>query len=211
MRRNLIILANSRKKGNRCIAGIDPETAEWVRPVYEDGDKGVPWQVRQVDGEEPRLLDIVSIPLARDGPHRDIQPENRRILRGAWKKVSKATVRQVGKYCQKAGLILHNADRRIQVKQLCRVAAEHRKSLSLIRASVAFATEIDFYGKKRVIASFSHGGNLYEAIPVTDYEYERQFSTGDTAEAHCLLTISLGMPWELDNCCYKFVAGVIKL
>jgi len=40
--------------------------------VYETGDQGVPWSVRQVDGAEPSLLDIVSISVASDGPHRDI-------------------------------------------------------------------------------------------------------------------------------------------
>jgi hypothetical protein len=126
--KHLIILANSRKKGNRCIAGIDTATGEWIRPVYEDGDQGVPWNVRQVDGKEPRLLDILSIPLASDGPHRDIQPENRSILKGAWKKVGQATPQQVAQYCQSAGLVLHNADRRIHIATLRQIREANRKS-----------------------------------------------------------------------------------
>lgn len=209
MRRNLIILANSRKMRNRCIAGIDPETGEWVRPVYEAGEQGVPWSVRQVDGAEPRLLDIVSIPLAGDGPHQDIQPENRRILKGVWKKVGEATVRQIAGYCQGEGLILHNAERRIHVDALRRIPEETRTSLCLVRAQVDFFTEGTYRGK-RVNARFEHDGNQY-CVPVTDYEFERHFSAYMRRKANCLLTISMGTPYDRDNCCYKFVVGVIEL
>jgi len=210
MRRNLIIMANSRKMGNRCIAGIDADSGEWVRPVYGAGDQGVPWDVRQVQGAEPRLLDIVSIPLASDGPHRDIQPENCRILEGPWKRIGEATVQQVAKYCQRGGLILHNTERWIHIDQLCQVAAKDRRSLCLIRASVAFSTGPSPRGGERVWASFRHGGNQYR-ITVTDYEFEHAFPAHGTREVKCLLTVSLGTPYERDNCCYKFVAGVIEL
>lgn len=209
MKRNLIILANSRKMGNRCITGIDVESGEWIRPCFENGEAGVPWNVRQVNGIEPQLLDIVEVPLADDGPHRDIQPENRSILQGAWKMVGRTTAQKVAKYCRKSNMILHNADRRIHINILRTVPNKEKHSLFLIRAHVAFSTEGTYRGK-RVNARFTHGTNEY-CIPVTDYEYERQFPAYGTAEAECLLTISLGMPYEKDNCCYKFVAGVIKL
>lgn len=114
--------------GNRCIAGIDAQTGDWVRPCFGTGGEGVPWSVRRVDDAEPHLLEIVGIPLASDGPHRDIQPENCSILEGAWMKMGKTAVDQVAKYCQKSGLILHNTDRRIHVNQLRQVAAKDRKS-----------------------------------------------------------------------------------
>ena len=61
----LICLANSWKYGERCIAGIDIHTGQWVRPVcdrFPDGQ--VPADIRLIDGDEPALLDILSIPLA---------------------------------------------------------------------------------------------------------------------------------------------------
>lgn len=33
----MICLANSRKIGGRCVAGIDVNTGEWVRPVRDNG------------------------------------------------------------------------------------------------------------------------------------------------------------------------------
>ena len=210
MERRLIILANSRKKGNRCIAGIDADTGEWVRPCFGTGEQGVPRPVRLVGGMEPRLLDIVAIPLADDGPHREVQPENRQIAPGPWKRVGKAGVEQVAGYCQEGGLILHNGARWIHISQLGKVAAGERKSLCLIRANVAFSTEKDVKERTRVVALFTHGWTRY-AVPVTDYEFERAFPANATRQSRCLLTLSLGMPFERDECCYKFVAGIIEL
>jgi len=209
MIRNLIILANSRKMGNRCIVGIDAETEEWVRPCFGTGEEGIPRQVRQIDGAEPQLLDIVCIPLDNDGPHRDIQPENRTLLGGSWKRLSKATIEQLNKYCQKGGLILHNTDRKISITELRNIPKSKRNSLCLIRAHVEFSTEGTYRGK-RVNATFTHASHRY-CIPVTDYEFERHFPAYSIDEADCLMSISLGLPYERDNCCYKFVAGVIKL
>jgi len=209
MRRKLIILANSRKMGNRCIAGIDAETGEWVRPCFGTGEEGIPWAVRQIDGAEPLLLDIVSIPLANHGPHRDIQPENYALTNGSWRWVDRVTIKRLAKYCQRRGLILHNTDRRIPVGNLHNIPESDRKSLCLIRAHVEFSTEGTYRGK-RVNATFMHASHRY-CIPVTDHEFERQFPAYSTDEADCLVCLSLGLPYERDNYCYKFVAGVIKL
>ncbi|MFP3975162.1 MAG: dual OB domain-containing protein [Dehalococcoidia bacterium] len=48
-------------------------------------------------------------------------------------------------------------------------------------------------------------------MPVTDYDFYRDFPLDQTAEADCIMTISLGKPYEVDNYCYKFVAGIMKL
>jgi len=69
MERTIIVLANSRKMTNRCIAGIDVSTKEWIRPCYESGESGIPWTVRQINGEEPQLLDIIKISVKKVGPH----------------------------------------------------------------------------------------------------------------------------------------------
>ena len=127
MRRDVIILANSRMRSNRCIAGIDAETGEWVRPVYEEGNDGVPKHIRQIKNREPRLLEIVSIPLADDGPNRDVQPENRRILSGEWTSVRTACVSEVARrYCQTKGVILHNEFRDIHAKSVRAMPVQDR-------------------------------------------------------------------------------------
>lgn len=209
MKRQIVILANSRKMGNRCIAGIDMRTGEWMRPCFGSGDEGVPWNVRQVEEREPELLEVLAIPLANDGPHRDCQPENHLLLDGPWGKVGRVEASQILKYCDEDELLLHNADKRIHVNNLLKIPAAERKSLCLVRAHVKFFTEGTYKGKK-VNASFLYGSHKY-CLPVTDYEFERKFPAYSTAEADCIMTISLGSPYDRDNCCYKFVAGVIEL
>lgn len=214
MRRNIIILANSRKggSGNRCIAGIDAKSGEWVRPCFGDGENGIPYKVRQVDDEEPQLLDIISIPLENDGPHRDIQPENRRLSEGAWEKVNVATIKQVLKYKKISGWIFYNTYPKIHLNEWRRVHENSRKSLCLIKTKVVFTTMTDFFrSKRKVYASFKHYGNQYRYITVTDYEFESNFKECSICETECLLTLSLGLPWRVDDCCYKLVAGVILL
>jgi hypothetical protein len=207
MKHSLVILANSRKKGNRCIAGVDSQTGEWLRPCYGTGEDGIPWQVRRVGGAEPGLLDIIQIPLDEDGPHQEIQPENRFLGKGEWRKLGTASVDQVAKHCQKSGLIFHNTDRWIHGFKLQDVPESKRHSLCLIQAHVAFSTEASYRGK-RVVARFGHDQRQY-CIPVTDLEFERRIPAYGTGEADCLLTASLGLPFQ--GCCYKFIAGVVLL
>ncbi len=93
MKRRLIILAHSRKMKKRCIAGIDVETGEWVRPCWASGDGGL--SGRWVDQYVQSLLDVVELPLENDGPNRDLQPENRRIIKGPWRTVGRATLQDI--------------------------------------------------------------------------------------------------------------------
>lgn len=212
MRRNIIILANSRKRGygNRCIAGIDVKSGEWVRPCFGTGENGIPFEVRRVDDEEPQLLDILSIPLENDGPHRDIQPENRRLSEGAWEKVDVATIKQVLKYKKISGWIFHNTDRKIHINEWRRVHENSRKSLCLIKTNAVFTAGTS-RGKRKVYAAFKHHGIQYSGIIVTDYEFEYNFKKCSRYETECLLTLSLTLPFRVDDCCYKLVAGVILL
>ena len=79
----IICLANSYKTGGRCIAGIDIETGEWIRPVPENINKAIRDQ-RMINGREPKLLDILEIPVENYGPDERCQPENRLLKRGRW-------------------------------------------------------------------------------------------------------------------------------
>jgi hypothetical protein len=210
MKHRIVILANSRKMGNRCIAGLDVRTGKWLRPCYGDGNEGIPRNVRLINGQEPQLLDVVEIPLGIDGPNLDYQPENRYLLDGPWNKVGTVEPSQIFKFCEKDELLLHNADRKIHVDKLLSLPPNDRRSLTLIKVHVNFSTGADIHRRMRVNASFGHGAIEY-CIPVTDYEFRRRYPPYETSEADCILTISLGQPFENDNCCYKFVAGVITL
>ena len=65
----VLCLANSKKLAERCVAGIDVRTGEWVRPVSRIGKQGaVPFRERQIDSAEPQLMDLIEMDLAYEGP-----------------------------------------------------------------------------------------------------------------------------------------------
>ncbi|MFO7906187.1 MAG: hypothetical protein R6U98_26250, partial [Pirellulaceae bacterium] len=71
-----ICLANSRKHGGRCIAGIERRSGKWIRPVSDLDDGRVARPTRLVDGREPRLGERLAVPLASTGPDFGCQSEN---------------------------------------------------------------------------------------------------------------------------------------
>ena len=81
--KTIVCLANSRKHGERCIAGIDRETGRWVRPVSGLDDGRVPRARQLVDGRDVQLLDLVRVPLAETGPDFGFEWENLSLLPGA--------------------------------------------------------------------------------------------------------------------------------
>jgi hypothetical protein len=77
MIKTLVCLANSRKLSGRCVAGIvDGGHEEWIRPVSARPNREVSEYERQYeDGSDPRVLDIVSVPLLQPQPY-SYQSEN---------------------------------------------------------------------------------------------------------------------------------------
>ncbi|MCB5269975.1 MAG: hypothetical protein WCS58_05540, partial [Candidatus Cloacimonadaceae bacterium] len=64
MKKELIILAASRKYGKYCVAGIDIRSGEWLRLVSTDSDAHYALDARDLkmdNGEQASKLDLVSI------------------------------------------------------------------------------------------------------------------------------------------------------
>jgi len=79
MIKRLVCLANSRKLHGRCIAGrelLQGKAGQWVRPVSDREHEEVSeYERRYEDGSDPRVLDIIDVPLIRASENRR-QPEN---------------------------------------------------------------------------------------------------------------------------------------
>lgn len=88
--KRIVCLANSDKKGGRCIAGkelINDQPAGWIRPVSIRPDEEVSEQeCRYENGGCPQLLDIIYVPLLKKKP-KPYQQENWLLDAGScWRK-----------------------------------------------------------------------------------------------------------------------------
>jgi hypothetical protein len=168
--------------------------------------------MRQIDGEEPELLDILDVPIEKTGPDEGCQPENRLMRQGAWKKIRTLQSDDVLKYCETGGLLFHNTDDCVAWEELQNLPREKKKSLQLIRCkSVEFYKTISSRGKWQARARFKYGRTTYD-LAVTDSLAEQMVFSGNCIDGKYLLTISLaGKVSDSNPYCYKLVAGVIEL
>lgn len=208
----IICLANSKKLGGRCLAGIDIATGEWVRPVSSEQHQEITWAMRQTNGVEPKLLDVIEIPLQATGDDIGCQPENRLLAQGNWQLVKQLKPSDVSQYYDDDSVILHNSLDRVPFDYFSGIPNNEWKSLQLIHnTNVLF--DQNPWGKWK--ANFQDGqGHFYE-LAVTDPIILSQLEKGRAIGNDCIMAISLGGPYQRTSsdpvCCFKLVAGVIEL
>jgi hypothetical protein len=218
--KRIVCLANARTLTGRCIAGREwiagRLPGSWVRPVSERGDVSE-YERQYEDGAEPRVLDIIDIPVFEPRP-KSWQTEN-------WLLDSECYWQKQGSYSwfdlpalldPVAPLWIdgHSTsdgrndkipDESMQpVTNSLRLIHVKRVELAVCRPGEAFGNR-----KRRVQARFAHSGNDY-ALWVTDPEYEREYLAkldGDYDIGECYLTVSLGEPYQ--GACYKLIAAII--
>ncbi len=105
----IICLANSQKHGERCIAGIEISTGKWIRPVSNLNDGRIPRNACLVNGQEPKLIDILEIPLADSGNDFGFACENCSVLPGKWKYLDRLEPSDLIRHCVDFPEILHNS------------------------------------------------------------------------------------------------------
>ena len=214
----IICLANSWKRGERCIAGINPITGQWVRPISDLPDGQVPKEMRLINTREPALLDILEIPLAKRGPDFGFESENLSILPGKWQQFGKATPIDLLKYCSNDEYILHNELRCVSLSYMQSLPMPERRTLQLVKAVIF---------KVKAIGERFEGSDKWEGYVVTpkgqkltatitDPVFTRRLELGYRPQNPCLVTVSLSMPWrpkdwEGDDPCWKLIAGVVEL
>lgn len=208
----IICLANSNKLNERCLAGIDIATGEWIRPVSARSHQEITWAMRQINGNEPKLLDMIDIPLQATGPDIGCQPENRLLAQGKWKLVKQLKPADISNYYESDDMILHNHDVRIPFEVFSDMPPDEWKSLQLIHN-----TDVTFEPDGRNDnwrAHFQDGTNIHLALPVTDPEILDRLDNDQEISNECIMTISMGGPWSrsgINQYCYKLAAGIIEL
>ena len=215
----IVCLANSWKRGERCIAGIDTATGRWVRPVTASADGGVPRHVRAVRKGEVALLDLVELPLAATGPDFGFECENRLILPGRWYVTGCARIDDLRRYLLPGQPLLHTTTRAVTVSFMQSLPSEERRTLQLVEATdfAVWVTTRRHSDQHVWRGGFTtpDGGRLETNI--TDPVFAARLDVGLLPAAHCLLTISLSLPWRPADrpddaaSCWKLIAGVIEL
>ena len=215
----IVCLANSWKHGERCIAGINQNTRKWVRPVcslYPQNGR-VPKDIRLIRRREPALLDILEIPLERDGPDYGFISDNITIASGQWKKIGEVPATDLLEYCQQFEFILHNSDRYVTVPYLQSLPFPQRRTLELVYAEKFSVRGINKgeSTKWRGTLITNTGLQLTDAS-ITDPVFVKKLELSYRPVNPCIVTLSVSLPhrfhdWEGDDPCWKLIAGVIEL
>lgn len=217
--KRLVCLANSRKGGGRCVAGLIPDTGRWIRPVSARTNHEISQEERQYkDGTDPRVLDIIDVPLLRHQPI-SYQSENWLLdPHRRWVRAGRAEWHQLLTMEQHPDTLWingHSTPGRLHDRVPMEQAVTLRDSLKLIRVSritLRIRTSRASHGeaKQAVDAVFRHTGRLY-IVRVTDPEYEQSYLNkyGKVHElGESFITVSLGE--EFKGYAYKLAASIIE-
>ncbi|MEA5536330.1 dual OB domain-containing protein [Crocosphaera sp. XPORK-15E] len=215
----IICLANSRKHEERCIAGINPQTGRWIRPIYSQypDDGRVPQEIRFINGEEPKILDLLDIPLENTGNDFGFESENLNISSGKWQRLNSIPASDLIQYCSDTPYILHNLSKYVNVSYLQQLPFQKRCTLQLVYAlRVILKKEIRSTGIKWKGSLITKRGQQLTEAAITDPEFAKKLDNGYLPINPCLVTVSVSMPhrpsnWEGDDPCWKLIAGVIEL
>ncbi|MHC4474301.1 MAG: dual OB domain-containing protein [Planctomycetota bacterium] len=204
-------LANSYKGGGqRCIAGIDLSTGEWVRPVNPQGHEGAIGDERLIKGNEPQILDVLDIPIGVESEDYGCQPENKILLPGRWTKIGTISAEDALKYVDHDSFLLHNHDKKVDSEYFKSIPKERWKLLQLIEVR---NTRFDKNPWGKWECNFRYYGRYYE-LKLTDPEVIDRLDAGEEIARRCILTISLTTPFAYEEDpkqCWKLVAGVVEL
>lgn len=218
---DVVCLANSRKQGGRCVAGLRMDGGGWVRPVSTEPE-GVlqAWHYTLANGREAALLDILRMRLVcpQPAPH---HPENWLMDTGQWETMSRVRLPQMLEFLRQSVTtgpdLLGGTESRIEYEALRRKPAA--ASLALVRPQDLHwqIEESPQAGKRRTRAAFTLAGAPY-SLPLTDPLWLKRLESlpigcrsWEANEQEALLTISLSEPFAGDGFCYKLVAAVVAL
>ncbi|MFI6032429.1 dual OB domain-containing protein [Amycolatopsis magusensis] len=216
--KKLVCLANSRKPGGRCVAGIEvfDGSKSWIRPVSDRPQHAVSEVERQYrNGAEPQVLDIVSVPLLKPRPD-GFQRENWLLDPAVrWQKVGRVGWHDLLGLEQHPESLWINGDHtsagcndRVPVGRKYTL----KDSLKLIRVDGVTIQVLSWSTnqKLKVRARFVHARTAY-GLRVTDPVYEEKFQAkgpGNYRLTESFLTVSLAE--EFEGYYYKLVAGIIE-
>ncbi len=201
---NILCLANSKKLGGRCLAGMTwPDLGTWIRPIEPTGEHGaVPHYRAKVDTPEGRRfirpLDVISVELREPVPA-PAQPEN--WILGS----TPITLVEVLEPAEVENRLRSVADNSSSVFGLggSREIPESEASRGLPKSIALFEVDSllfakDDYNKWRL--NFRFNGLSHDEFPISDFDLlddlEGRGSSQVASERRWFLTISLVLPFK---------------
>lgn len=220
--RLVVCLANSRKPGGRCIAGIDLQSdgsVRWMRPISaRQGAAVAPVERHYFGGVEPRVMDVMCIQLLKPVPklhqHENWLIDSTQIWlhrgRMSWDDMRRWASHYDDLWLTTDSSSKHGLHNRVGIDNLARIT----DSLRLIRVTDLHLSLLPANAgsekQSRVLATFSYKGTTYR-LWVTDPEVEsllRSPGVHPRVWPESYLTVSLGEQAP-DGYFYKLVAAVI--
>jgi hypothetical protein len=219
----MVCLANSRKLGERCVAGVRTDGGGWVRPVATPSGGALPLDRTTTDRGHPvGLLEVVEIDV--EGPVPLLrQPENWLVRAERWRYVGDIEAACVGGLVPATPgdgrLLLGSTGDRVAAPEL--LERPIPRSLDSIHVcDVRWVRTRNHHGNRQIRARFRWEGQPYDLV-VTDPVCEARFESlqdgeysgstiGMDSDDGFLLTISLSEPLG-SGYCFKLVAGVVRL
>ncbi len=198
----IVILANSVKHHQHCIAGKTLQDSQWVRLV---SDKcGAELSHEQVKYENPygkfnvKPLQKVIVGIAKAVPLTN-QPENQLIDESAWQQNYSLKEKDLVNYVDTPTSLWGEGDR-VSYQQIQSGQVKIPQSLYLVQVD-ALNLYRNQHDKRRV--SFSYNGINYD-LAVTDPNFDKMLA--NASELMGILCVSLGEKFEGN--CFKLVATV---
>lgn len=209
--KKIIVMTESSKLKNNCVAGIDADTGEWIRVVSDDEetlgaltDEDLMYE----DGTKCQVLDIVNIPFVKKVPTK-VQPENILIDRDYYiENDGVATLEDVLKIHSNERLGYIFGTRYSSVKEEHLEENGVNYSLMLIKVNqLVFNWRENNKGQSKLKATFTYNRVEYEDVSVTDPDFYEVEDNDEIQSAY--LVVSLGEPYN--GYCYKFIAKIFPV
>lgn len=215
--KTLVCLANSRKTAGRCIAGkelADGNQGPWFRPISSRATHEISEEERRFqDGQDPKLLDIISIPCSQPQPS-PYQGENHLIDPDYyWERSGRLEWGDLGQLLDQPASLWSNGESSYAFLNN-RVPDSYAGGRSLYLVAVEslellVGPKSNQYPKRIVRGQFTYQGVPYR-MSVTDPAIERHFferRDGSYVIQSPHLCISLGDPFQ--GYLYKLIASVL--
>lgn len=223
--KRIICLANSRKRGEHCVAGIEllenGNLGGWIRPVGSGWEHALlTSEQAYADNSSPQVLDVLDVHLREHRPE-GCQVENWTVdSTRRWVKIGQVDREALVGVIPAPATLFANAgstsaglNDQIPTAQ----ADQSAGSLLLVHVPEVELHVIKYYDKIKCQARFVYNGVRYW-ISVTDPTIEAEFRPGGPKIRNlgaCLLSVSLSAPLvkDVDNVSYRFklIAAIIRL